>query len=82
MTPNEHDNPDLDGLGERLDAERPVPRALFRGELRRQLLESLGARPARPRRLRLLIAAYGGSGLLLLAIAAIGVAGAGPFAAG
>jgi len=36
---------------------------------------------APPRRLRLLIAAYAGSGVLLLAIAAIGVAGAGPFAA-
>jgi hypothetical protein len=82
MTPEEHENRELDRLIRRLDAERPVPRAAFRGELRRHLLESLDARPAPPRRLRLLIAAYGGSGLALLAIAAIGVAGTGPFAAG
>jgi hypothetical protein len=40
-----------------------------------------GARPPRePRRLRLLITALAGSGGLLLAIAAVGLAGVGPLA--
>ena len=38
-------------------------------------------RTSRPPRLRLMIAAYAGSGLVLLAIAAIGLAGGGPLAA-
>ena len=37
--------------------------------------------PTRPRRLRLLIAAYAVSGAVLLAVVAVGVAGAGPLAA-
>ena len=63
-----------------LESSRPTPRAAFRGELKRRLLP----RPdgaERPRRLGLLIAVYAGSGALLLAIAAVGIAGAGPLAA-
>jgi hypothetical protein len=72
---------DLQPLVERLEAERPVPDAAFRGELRRRLLGRAGdARPA-PARLRLLITAYGGAGSLLLVLAAVGVAGVGPLAA-
>ena len=63
-------------IEERLAAERPVPRAGFRAEMRTQLLDSL--RKAPPRRLRLLIATYAGSGAALLVIAAVGVAGVGP----
>lgn len=70
----------------RLEASRPVPRAEFRGELRRHLLTHAGtaSRPARvpsQLRARLLITAYAGSGALLIAIAAIGIAGVGPLAA-
>jgi hypothetical protein len=69
-------------LAERLENQRPVPRAAFRGELRRHLLSAGGApHGAAPARLRLLIASYLGSGLILLAVAALGVAGAGPFSA-
>jgi hypothetical protein len=76
------DEPTTDPITERLEAERPVPRAAFRGEARRALLAAARRRPAAPQRLRLMIAAYASSGLALLAIAAVGLAGAGPFAAG
>jgi hypothetical protein len=61
-----------------LEQERPVPRPAFRGELARQL----HARSPRPQRMRLLIGAYAGSGLALLAVVAVGLAGAGPLAPG
>ena len=64
----------------RLEYERAVPRAAFRGELRRHLFAL--RRPATPpRRLGLLIAGYLGSGIALLTVTAIGLLGAGPFAA-
>jgi hypothetical protein len=66
---------------EQLESERPIPRPAFRGELGRRLLRRLEPHRARPRRLRTLITAYAGSGLCLLAVAALGVAGAGPLAA-
>jgi hypothetical protein len=75
--PPEHD-PELEEVVRRLRAERPVPRPGFRGALRRRL--SAGA-AAQTRRLRLVITAYATSGLGLLLVAAIGLAGAGPFAA-
>ena len=66
-----------------LEAGGPVPSLSFRAALRRHLLDrALGRHGAEPARVRLLIAAYAGSGLALLAIAMIGVVGAGPFAAG
>jgi len=68
-------------VSDRLDAERPIPQPAFRGELRRMLLRELPPDRSRPRHVRALITAYAGSGLCLLAIAAIGVGGAGPFAA-
>jgi hypothetical protein len=67
-------------IQQRLVAERPVPRAGYRAELRAHLLASRGTADAPPQRLRLLIAAYAGSGAVLLIVAAIGVAGAGPLA--
>ena len=70
-----------DPLSQRLEAERPVPRAGFRAELRSRLLQAADRRRAAPGRLRLLIGAYAGAGAALLLIAAIGVGGAGPFAA-
>ena len=80
MIRDEH-NPagELAAMTSRLEAERPVPSAAFRGELRRRLLGSATG-VAVPRRLRLLVAAYGGSGMALLAVAALGLVGAGPFA--
>jgi hypothetical protein len=81
MTENhDHLDRDLERIAARLESERPVPAAAFRGELRRRLQERSRRIPAAPRRLRLAITAYAGSGLILLAIAAIGVAGAGPLA--
>src|SRR5512139_3872786 len=61
-----------------LEQARPVPRPAFRGKLAKQLrAPSLGLQ--RP---RLLIGAYAGSGLALLAVVAIGLAGVGPLAPG
>ena len=80
MTHEFNADPDLAELEVRLEVERPVPRAAFRGELRRRLAAQGASRPV-TRRLRLLIAACAGSGAVLLAIAAVGVAGVGPFAA-
>jgi hypothetical protein len=71
---------ELIALAERLERERPVPGAGFRGELRRHLLFGTNARP-RPARLRLLIAGYAGAGSLLLLAAAASVAGVGPLGA-
>jgi hypothetical protein len=71
-----------DRIVARLETERPIPRAAFRGELRRTLLAGAEQRPTAPARLRLIIAAFASSGTALLAIAAIGLAGVGPLAAG
>jgi hypothetical protein len=71
---------ELVSLAERLERERPVPAAAFRGELRRRLLLGVNAR-TRPARLRLLIAGYAGAGSLLLLAGAASVAGVGPLGA-
>lgn len=72
----------LVSLGGRLIGSRPAPRAAFRAELRHQLRPGFSrAFAPRPERLRVLIASYAGSGFLLLAVAAVGLAGIGPFAA-
>jgi len=74
----------------RLQAASPAPAPGFRDGLRRKLT---GPRSRRrqsersrtrltPRGARTLAAAYAGSGLALLALAAIGLAGTGPFAPG
>ena len=80
MTPDHARTRQLEEIDARLRAGRPVPRARFRGDLRRWLLAGGEGEPA-PRRLRLLITAYAGTGTALLAIAAVGVAGLGPFGA-
>jgi hypothetical protein len=63
-----------------LERERPVPRAAFRGELRRRLL---GTRRGAPLGTRwwVLSGSYLGAGLLCFASALLGVVGVGPFAA-
>jgi hypothetical protein len=69
----------IDAIGERLTRARPVPRAGFRAALRARLGELGETKPAwRPRRLRVLVTAYAGSGLVLLLVAAVGLSGAGP----
>lgn len=79
---SEHDrHTEPDTLATRLESERPVPHPAFRGELRRHLLALADRRRSAPARLRLAITAYAGSGAALLAVAAAGLAGIGPFAA-
>jgi len=63
-----------------LEHNRPVPTAAFRGALRRDLTANRRFTPARPRRLWLLASSSFGAGTALLVLAAIGVAGTGPFA--
>jgi hypothetical protein len=72
----------LESLAQRLEQERPAPRAPFRGELRRRLLATAERQPGGQERMRFRIAAYACSGTALLAIAGLGVAGVGPLAAG
>ena len=66
-------------IEQRLSAARPLPHASYRGDLRRRLVAAAGTPP--PPRLRLLIGVYAGSGGLLLAVVALGIAGAGPLGA-
>lgn len=80
MTDDLGHTPPLEELDARLRTARPVPRASFRGDLRRRLLEQR-ENEATSRRLRFLITAYASSGAALLAIAAVGIAGVGPFGA-
>jgi hypothetical protein len=68
-------------VGMRLSAARPLPDPNFRGELRRQLAGAQASGAVAPRRVRAFAASYVLTGLLLLAVAGIGVAGSGPFAA-
>ena len=70
-----------DPIVQRLESERPVPSAAFRGELGRRLTSEAQERQAEPPGLLLLIAAYAGSGAVLLVIAVIGLAGVGPLSA-
>ncbi len=66
-------------LAERLEYERPVPTAAFRGTLRRALLHGELPR-SRPAALRLLITGYVSAGSALLVVAALSVEGVGPLA--
>jgi hypothetical protein len=72
----------LHALADRLERERPIPSSGYRGDLRRRLLTHVASRPSRPQRLGALISAYACSGVLLLAVAVLGIAGVGPLAAG
>ena len=71
----------IDDLAQLLRDERPRPRPAVRAELRGRL-SRLDARPSRwqPRRPARIALSYAGSGLLLLLVAAIGLAGIGPLA--
>jgi hypothetical protein len=78
--PGSENGPDSEtgAIVARLEAERPIPRPAFRGELRRRLLSAPPT--TAPRRMRLLITGYSAAGLSLLTVAAVGLVGAGPFA--
>lgn len=80
--PGSVESPQLVELARRLEEERPLPRAAFRVTLRRELLEVQRRRALARARVRLQIAAYSGSGVVLLAIAALGVSGIGPLSPG
>jgi len=67
---------DVVALALRLQSERPVPAAAFRGELRRRLVSQ-----ARPARLRMLITGYATAGGTLLLAGALSAAGLGPLGA-
>jgi hypothetical protein len=76
----------LSRLAQRLERERPLPRPTFRGELRRRLsAQGAGRSTAAPvgaaGRWKAIAASYAAAGLLCLAVAIAGLAGAGPFAA-
>ena len=70
---------ELIGMAVRLTEGRPVPRPGFRSVIRSRLL---GGSHVVPRsRIAALIFGYSTAGTLLLAIAAVGLIGVGPFAA-
>jgi hypothetical protein len=80
MTHDHEHDPELTEVSDRLRTSRAVPRPGFRGALRRRLLAD-DAPHAAPAGLRRVIAAYAGAGTVLVAIAAVGLAGVGPFGA-
>jgi hypothetical protein len=68
-----------------LQAKTPTPTPSFRVDLRRRLLETTEDRLApqtTSRSVGLLALSYGAAGMFLLAIAAAGLVGTGPFASG
>jgi hypothetical protein len=83
LPPEQRD--DLVRLSQRLEADRPIPSPGFRGNLRRRLVGTSSEPRRQPSaaasRFRLWAAGYTAAGALCLAIAAIGLAGIGPFAA-
>jgi hypothetical protein len=70
--------PEHDSVARLLESSRPVPRAAFRGALRRRIVNE--SRHRSSTRVQRHIAAYAGSGALMLAIAIAGLAGTGPLA--
>jgi hypothetical protein len=75
--PNDHIELDRqdDELGHRLSGQRPVPRASFRGALARRLTATDPGYGPRPERLGAMVAAYAGSGLVLIALGALQATG-------
>ena len=75
----------LVALARRLQAETPLPTPTFRADLRRRLMGGPAGRrlgTLTPHFARTLAFWCVASGLVLLAVAAIGLAGTGPFAPG
>jgi hypothetical protein len=75
--PADRDEPEHRTIAERLERERPIPRPTFRSELRRRLFATSGESRGR---IRVLIGIYAASGVALLLVAVLGVAGGGPLA--
>ncbi len=71
---------EIDALGDHLEADKPIPRAGFRAQLRARLIELRDSAPIRPARFKVMVGAYGAAGILMLAVAALGIAGSGPLA--
>lgn len=69
---------ELRELSARLAADRPAPRAGFRGSLRRRLVERDPGYGPRPRHLRAIVGAYVAAGAVLMALGAVGATGVGP----
>jgi hypothetical protein len=69
----------IEDFADKLFNERPRPTPLFRSEVRSRLLAGAKNRPAQ---IRARIFSFAAAGTLLLAVAALSVAGAGPLAAG
>jgi hypothetical protein len=72
---------ELARLSEQLERDRPIPRPSFRGSLRRSLLTPTRTGVATTFGFRTWVAGYATAGALCLLVAAIGIAGVGPFAA-
>ena len=72
------ENRPIEDFEDKLLDERPRPTPAFRSEVRSRLLTGARNRPAQ---VRALIFSYATGGALLLAVAALGVAGSGPLAA-
>jgi hypothetical protein len=69
-----HSERDDEEVANRLRIARPVPPAGFRGRLGRHLAERDPGYGPRPDRLRLIVAGYLGTGGLLIALVALGLA--------
>jgi hypothetical protein len=69
---------ELGAFAAQLTEQRPVPRPGWRSAVRARLLGTSGE--ASRRRIRGLVFGYAASGALLLVVAAVGLAGVGPFA--
>lgn len=79
LPPEEHEALLL--LVARLEHERPVPSAGFRGVLRRRLTAAPSRASSPGRRFHLWVVSYMSAGAACMAVAAIGLLGTGPFAA-
>ena len=81
---DEFEREELVALAMRLQTQSPVPDPSFRSDLRELLglNRSRFGSPLPTRPIRMLAVSYVASGLLLLAIAAVGLTGSGPFASG
>jgi hypothetical protein len=71
----------LGAMAERLQRERPIPAAGFRSRLRSRLLTDSPEGASAVARVRIFALSCAGLGTLLLAVAALGTASVGPFAA-
>jgi hypothetical protein len=76
LSPREHAA--LERMALRLEDERPLPAAGFRGDLRRGLVRESGRSPLAARTRRRLALGYLATGAALLALASAGLVGVGP----